>query len=71
LIYTQEESAKFAHPITFWTDHALKGHGTVICSSTAEAVAMGAVTTGGVRFGRHADFSTPIKEYMKGSVKNV
>ncbi|KAJ3100253.1 hypothetical protein HDU97_002389 [Phlyctochytrium planicorne] len=54
------------HPITFWSDHATKGSGTVICSSKPEELG----ATGGVRFGKHAAFSTPIKEYLKGEVKD-
>ncbi|KAJ3412029.1 hypothetical protein HDV05_001359 [Chytridiales sp. JEL 0842] len=66
-----DEAQKFSHPITFWTDQALKGTSTVICSSTPAEVHHTAAELGGVRFGRHAAFSTPIKEYTKGSVKDV
>ncbi|KAJ3206511.1 hypothetical protein HDU67_008143 [Dinochytrium kinnereticum] len=62
-----ETSPHFDHPITFWSDHATKGAGTVICSSKTNELQ----ATGGVRFGKHAAFSTPIKEYNKGDVKNV
>ncbi|KAJ3114094.1 hypothetical protein HDU96_002554 [Phlyctochytrium bullatum] len=58
---------RFETPITFWSDHATKGAGTVICSSKTEELE----ATHGARFGRHAAFSTPITEYLKGEVKNV
>ena len=31
----QEQSDKFSRPITFWTDFAVKGSGTAICSTDA------------------------------------
>ncbi|KAJ3022354.1 hypothetical protein HKX48_006388 [Thoreauomyces humboldtii] len=108
------DSARFAQPITFWSDFAVKGSGTTISSSHTGALqrlgtpenqhrsygyqqnrysfesgyarvneprgvvghragqehqhhASGAA----VSFGKHADFSTPIKEYVKAGVKDL
>jgi hypothetical protein len=84
----QEQSAKFSRPITFWTDFAVKGSGTAICSTNATELqkrggldacdSTGAPVVGlracqvyqdhasaaAVRFGRHAAFTTPIKESL-------
>ena len=80
--YEQEQSAKYNRAITFWTDFAVKGSGTAICSTdVGDLQHLGGLeqnTVGlracqqhqnhasavGVRFGRHAAFTTPIKESL-------
>ncbi|KAJ3064428.1 Sperm-associated antigen 8, partial [Quaeritorhiza haematococci] len=63
----EEQRKKYAAPITFWTDQAAKNNGTVMCSTDAK-VLPDKVATGG-KFGRHADFTTPVQEYVKGPTK--
>ncbi|KAJ3331983.1 hypothetical protein HDU76_001657 [Blyttiomyces sp. JEL0837] len=58
---------KFSSPITFWSDHASKGTGTVICSKRYEKTGEASKNT---KFGRHAAFSTPIEDYHRGATKN-
>ncbi|KAI8834730.1 hypothetical protein BJ741DRAFT_609012 [Chytriomyces cf. hyalinus JEL632] len=68
----EEKAANYDHPITFWSDHATKGCGTVICSTNFENADEAAIKDiYGIRFGKHAAFSTPIKEFKKGPVKDV
>ncbi|KAJ3204773.1 hypothetical protein HDU82_005620 [Entophlyctis luteolus] len=70
---SEEITAKYQHPITFWSDHAKKGCGTVICSTKFAGAVDDVTATNeeGIRFGKHAAFSTPIQEFNKGPVKDV
>ncbi|KAJ3067211.1 hypothetical protein HDU98_009594 [Podochytrium sp. JEL0797] len=67
-----EKQSRYNHPITFWSDHATKGCGTVICSTafTKEGVELPPQEFG-IQFGKHAAFSTPIKEFNKAPVKDL
>ncbi|KAI8614062.1 hypothetical protein BC830DRAFT_1129210 [Chytriomyces sp. MP71] len=68
----EDKAARYEHPITFWSDHATKGLGTVICSTDFDNPVEAAIKdTYGTRFGKHAAFSTPIKEFKRGPVKDV
>ncbi|KAI9335773.1 hypothetical protein BDR26DRAFT_1009206 [Obelidium mucronatum] len=64
-----DKTAKYSHPITFWSDHATKGCGTVICSTSFTGKEEQINSETGIQFGKHAAFSTPIKEFNKGAVK--
>ncbi|KAJ3080199.1 hypothetical protein HK100_010206, partial [Physocladia obscura] len=72
-----EIDEKYANPITFWSDHATKGSGTVICSTHFKDDEDNSGGDGSgkmkqeVRFGKHAAFSTPIKEFKKGAHKDM
>ncbi|KAI9362077.1 hypothetical protein DFJ73DRAFT_813324 [Zopfochytrium polystomum] len=57
--HSKDECEKLSNPITFWTHHAEKGEGTVICSASPTEIS----TFG--KFGRHTTFSTPIQELKK------
>ncbi|KAJ3121947.1 hypothetical protein HK098_003266 [Nowakowskiella sp. JEL0407] len=59
---SEEDIKKYSKPRTFWTDHAIQGHGTVYSSTKISDVAGKSV--GSVKFGKHAAFSTPIKEAL-------
>ncbi|TPX34873.1 hypothetical protein SmJEL517_g02654 [Synchytrium microbalum] len=52
---------QYAQPVTFWTDQAAMANGIAICSMPSNGLANAA------SFGKHADFSTPIREFKKGA----
>ncbi|KND04000.1 uncharacterized protein SPPG_01448 [Spizellomyces punctatus DAOM BR117] len=78
---SEADKARFAHPITFWSDSAVKGNGTTISSTPTKdlqrlrtpngTTAPGHASAAAVSFGKHSDFSTPIQEYVKASIKDL
>ncbi|KAI9193332.1 uncharacterized protein BJ171DRAFT_637905 [Polychytrium aggregatum] len=72
---SQEELQKHDMPVTFWSDHAVRGHGTVICSTTSKQLTNLGIPVGDEhlcaikRFGRHTAFTTPIEEFKGGPTK--
>ncbi|KAI8916364.1 hypothetical protein EDD86DRAFT_185454 [Gorgonomyces haynaldii] len=68
--------AKYAQPITFWSDFAVKGNGTTICSTATEFLtkdhkcqdpSCSHVTP--VKFGKQSGFSTLIQDFDKSPHK--
>ena len=71
-----EEIFKYKNPITFWADKVIEGE--IISSfpkkelkqlKEVEEKTQDNSLHYHVQFGRHTDFSTPIKEYLKAPVK--
>ncbi|TPX67962.1 hypothetical protein SpCBS45565_g03522 [Spizellomyces sp. 'palustris'] len=78
---SEADKARFAHPITFWSDSAVKANGTTISSTPTKdlqrlrtpngATTPGHASAAAVSFGKRSDFSTPMQEYMKASIKDL
>ncbi|KAI8811877.1 hypothetical protein BJ742DRAFT_105547 [Cladochytrium replicatum] len=66
---SKAEVDHFRHPITFWSDHAKTGQGTVMCSTVASELVERQERNCLERFGRHASFTTPIEEYKVAPTK--